>query len=103
MQPLDDPLSRLLSDAAKHHASEPLPALTQSMEDAVIRAWRAGPDRSPFGRFEGLLAPGLIAAGAAVALAVAVNFQALIGGTDSQTVELERQIADASSQIAMLP
>ena len=105
MPPLDDQLSRLLTSAAHPTASgEPLSALTPQMEDAVIRAWRSRPALAVRGWFDGLLAPGLAFAGAAVALALVLNFQELGDSRDtSQNNDLERLIADSSTQLALQP
>ncbi len=105
MQPLDDQLSRLLKSAAKSPADEAAPAaLTPQMEDAVIRAWRSARVRTVRGWFDGLLAPGLAFAGGIMALAVVLNFQDLADSRDNaQNTELERLIADSSTQVALLP
>ena len=106
MQPLDDQLSRLLKSAAEQIQTNPAPTGQPSpqLENAVIRAWReAAPAPAP-GWFDGLLGPSVALAGAAVAMAVALNYQALSDLRDSsQTVELERMIADSSTQLALLP
>jgi hypothetical protein len=93
-----------LSSAARESADDAAPpVLTQSMEDAVIRAWRGALGRAR-GRFEGLLAPGLAFAGAAVALAVILNFTGLADYRDNvQLGDLESMVADSSTQVALLP
>lgn len=105
MHPLDDKLSRLLSSAGRSAAQDaPPPALTQQMEDAAIRAWRGTLGRSLRGRFDGLLAPGLAFAGAAVALALALSFQDLTDPRDNAlNIDLEGMIADSPTQLALLP
>ena len=105
MQPHDDQLSRLLKSAAPTSATETAPAvLTQQMEDAVIRAWRGARLRAVRGWFDGLLAPGLAVACGAMALAVILNFQVITDDRDIfQSADLERQIADSSTQLALLP
>jgi hypothetical protein len=106
MHPLDDQLSRLLNSAANPSPADAAPAavLTQQMEDAVIRAWRSSRLRAVRGWFDGLLAPGLAFAGAAMALAVILNFQVIFDYPDTfQSADLERQIADSSTQLALLP
>jgi hypothetical protein len=105
MHPHDDQLSRLLKSAAPTSAAETAPAvLTQQMEDAVIRAWRGARLRAVRGWFDGLLAPGLAVAGGAMALALILNFQDLTDSRDTaQNTELERLIADSSTQVALLP
>lgn len=105
MHPLDDQLSRLISSASRLAATDAPPApLTQQMEDAVIRAWRGALGRTLRGRFDGLLAPGLAFAGAAMALALILNFQDLADSRDSaQNADLERLIADSPTQLALLP
>jgi hypothetical protein len=105
MHPLDDKLSRLLSSAARPSADEGSPtALTQQMEDAVIRAWRSARVRAVRGWFDGLLAPGLAVAVGAMALALILNFNEITDSHDtSLNTDLERQIADSSTQLALLP
>jgi hypothetical protein len=105
MHPLDDQLSRLLNSAAQLFPAKATPAvLTQQMEDAVIRAWRSSRLRAVRGWFDGLLAPGLAFAGGAMALAVILNFQVITDYGDTfQNTDLERQIADSSTQLALLP
>ena len=105
MHPLDDQLSRLLNSAAPPSADGLTPApLTQQMEDAVIRAWRSARVRAVRGWFDGLLAPGLAVAGAAMALALILNFNEITDSHDtSQNSDLERLIADSSTQLALLP
>ncbi|OAI42812.1 hypothetical protein AYO41_03580 [Verrucomicrobia bacterium SCGC AG-212-E04] len=74
------------------------------MEDTVIRAWRHARTRPALGLFDGLLGPGMALAGAAMALAVALNYQSLFDlGEPSSTVEVERLIADSTTQLALLP
>jgi hypothetical protein len=105
MQPHDDQLSRLMNSAAQPSANEALPpVLTQQMEDAVIRAWRSARARTVRGWFDGFLAPGLAVAGAAMALAVFLNFQEITDLRDNaQNSDLELMIADSSTQLALLP
>ena len=105
MHPLDDQLSRLLSSATHPSADDPAPAvLSRQMEDAVIRAWRSASVRTVRGWFDGLLGPGLAFAGGAMALAVILNFQELTDSRDTaQNNDLERLIADSSTQLALLP
>jgi len=105
MHPNDDQLSRLLSSAGRSAAKDsPPPALTQQMEDAVIRAWRGALGHTVRGRFDGLLGPGLAFAGAVMALALALNFQELADFNDNAlNAELERMIVDSPTQLALLP
>ncbi len=105
MQPLDDQLSRLLKSAAElPQPNLPADDLSPQLEDAVIRAWRQATARPAAGWFDGLLGPSVALAGAAMALALALNYQSLSDLRDSsQPVELERLIADSSTQLALLP
>lgn len=105
MHPLDDQLSRLLKSAAEQ--THPLfvpPELSTSREDDVIRAWRHAVAWPAPGWFEGLLGPSVALAGAAMALALALNYQSLSESGDAlPQVEFERLIADSSTQLALLP
>ena len=106
MQPLDDQLSRLLKSAAEQIQPNAAPAGHPSpqLENAVIRAWREAAATPAAGWFDGLLGPSVALAGAAMAVALALNYQSLSDLRDSsQTVELERIIADSSTQLALLP
>lgn len=105
MHPIDDQLSRLLKSAADQtNPDAPAGALTPRREDAVIRAWRAARNSPIRGWFDGLLAPGIAVAGAAMALAFLINYQSLIDERGmAQTVELETMIADSSTRLALLP
>ena len=105
MQPLDDQLSRLLKSATEQTRSDRPPGdLSRPNEDAVIRAWRQAATAPSPGWFEGLLGPSVALAGAAVALAVALNYQSLSDLRDSSpTSELEGLIAESSTQLALLP
>ncbi len=105
MQPLDDQLSRLLKSAAEQPRPDSTPPpLSAAREDEVIRAWRHAIARPAPGWFDGLLGPSVALAGAAMALALALNYQSLSeGGATLPQVEFERLIADSSTQLALLP
>ena len=105
MLPLDDQLSRLLKSAAEQTPPNPSPGeLSPVTEAAIIRAWRQARSRPVYGWFDGLLGPSVALAGAAMALALALNYKSLSDlGDSSQTVELQSLIADSSTQLALLP
>ena len=105
MHPTDDQLSRLLRSAADQtRVAAPGGELTPRMEDAVIRGWRAARPSPVRGWFDGLLAPGVALAGAAMALTLVLNYQSLTEDRDAALAsDLEIAIADSSTRLALLP